>query len=239
MTLYYLPQDCIAFPPVEDAEPDGLLALGGDLSVPRLLAAYARGIFPWYNEGVPILWWSPDPRLILEPREYRISHRLRRFLNQRRFSVTVDTAFGRVIRGCAQAERPQGPGTWIIDDMVTAYIALHRAGHAHSVEVWAAGDEGGELLGAIYGVSLGRAFFGESMFFRRPNFSKVALAYLVRLLRHWEFHFLDCQQTTAHMLGYGAREIPRTEFRDRLESALEIPAEPGPWSFPVDMDRRF
>jgi leucyl/phenylalanyl-tRNA--protein transferase len=218
MPVFRLPHDLPVFPDPDEAEPEGLLAVGGDLGLPRLLTAYANGIFPWFNHGDPILWWSPDPRCILEPERLHVPKSLRRVLNSQRFRITVDQAFAEVMRGCAEAERPTGRGTWILPDMVRAYTEMHRAGFAHSVEAW----EGKELAGGIYGVSLGGVFFGESMFYRRPNASKVALVTLMRLLERWGFDFMDCQQTTRHALRFGAREVPRREFLQRLHQALDF-----------------
>ncbi len=216
----------IEFPPPNLAEPDGLLAIGGDLSVERLKLAYSLGIFPWFNLGDPILWWSPDPRLVLFPEEFRVSARLERTIRSRKFRVTFDTAFDRVIAACKRAPRPGQDGTWITEDMQAAYIRLHKAGFAHSVEAW----RGEQLVGGLYGVSLGAAFFGESMFARTPDASKVALAALVERLRAWEFHFIDCQVHTRHLASLGARDIPRAEFLQRLDHALERPTRSGNWA---------
>ncbi|SDB01748.1 leucyl/phenylalanyl-tRNA--protein transferase [Desulfonatronum thiosulfatophilum] len=216
----------IVFPPVENAEPDGLLAVGGDLTPERLFHAYSLGIFPWYAPGSPILWWSPDPRLVLFPEELHISSSLRKFLRRNAFQVSFDKAFKYVITRCATVPRPNGPGTWLVPEMRCAYIKLHEVGVAHSVEVW----EGGELVGGIYGVALGRIFFGESMFHTRANASKVALIHLVQRLRRWDFQVLDCQQTTQHMLRFGAREIPRTQFMTILEETATLPTIFGKWA---------
>lgn len=225
MPVYALGRQ-IAFPPVEMAELDGLLAVGGDLSPARLIHAYTLGIFPWYGPGSPILWWSPDPRLALFPEAFHVPRSLRRILNSRRFRITCDTCFAQVAVACAGMLRAQGPGTWLVPEMQQAYGLLHQAGLAHSVEVW----EAGELAGGLYGIALGRIFFGESMFHTRPNASKVALVELMRLLKAWKFQLLDCQQTTAHMLRHGAREIPRSLFLKLLQQALEHPGVVGSWS---------
>lgn len=217
--------DQIVFPPPEEAEPDGLLAVGGDLSSERLLLAYQLGIFPWYSERQPILWWSPDPRLVLEPEEFHVSRRLRQILNRGVFKVTFDQAFESVIRACASAPRPGQDGTWITPEMQEAYIRLHKEGFAHSVESWL----DGELAGGIYGVSLGRCFFGESMFSQKSNGSKVALARLVERLRAWDFHMLDAQMPTRHMISLGAKEIPRAAFLKRLKEALRSATIRGKW----------
>ena len=224
MPVYRLIQE-IVFPSPEDAEPDGLLAIGGDLSSERLLLAYQCGIFPWYSEGQPILWWSPDPRLILEPEEFHISHRLRQILKQRVFKITFDKAFESVIQACASVPREGQDGTWITPEMQQAYVRLHQQGFAHSVESWL----DAKLVGGIYGVSLGKCFFGESMFSDKSNASKVALATLVQSLKAWGFHMLDAQVTTQHLLSLGAKEIPRSLFLKRLEKALRFPTMKGKW----------
>ncbi len=208
------------FPPVEHASPEGLLAIGGDLSSRRLLDAYRHGIFPWYSAGQPILWWSPDPRAVLYPDRLRISRSLRKTLKQGVFTVTFDHAFESVIEACAAPRLVGGEpsaGTWITDEMKAAYIALHHEGYAHSVEAWS----GSRLAGGLYGVALGRGFFGESMFHRQTDASKAALAGLVNLLRRWEFHIIDCQLPSAHVMSLGAVEIPRSRFLEELAAALE------------------
>jgi len=197
-------------------EYNGLLAAGGDLSVPRLLAAYRRGIFPWFNPDEPILWWSPDPRMVLFPAEFKLSRSLKKRLARADTVVRVNTAFTRVMRECAAPRDCQG-GTWISETMIAAYTALHEAGHAHSIETWVTGKNGDELVGGLYGVALGRVFFGESMFTRRSDASKVALAHLVRWLHAHDFGVIDCQMNTAHLASLGAREIPRAEFSDLLD----------------------
>jgi leucyl/phenylalanyl-tRNA--protein transferase len=213
------------FPPPDYADPSGLLAVGGDLSTERLLEAYRLGIFPWYSDDQPILWWSPDPRFVLHLEEFHVSRSLRRKLNQGTFQVTADRAFDEVIAGCAAVPRPGQNGTWITAEMREAYNELHGLGYAHSVETWFEGN----LVGGIYGVSLGKAFFGESMFHRKTNASKVALAALVEKLKSWDFHFLDAQMTTEHMMSLGAREISRRLFLKQLGSALEHPTRRGKW----------
>lgn len=232
MPVFKLPRQ-IVFPDPALAEPDGLLAAGGDLSVERLLCAYRLGIFPWYNEGLPILWWSPDPRLVLEPGGLRISKSLRRTLKKRHFAVTLDRAFERVITSCATAERSGDvPGTWIVDDMKYAYVEMYNEGYAHSVEVW----EDDALAGGLYGVSLGKAFFGESMFFKKRDASKVALAYLAAALNIWRFDFIDCQVKTEHLIRLGAKEEPRSLFLKRLKNALASQTRRGPWHLPPDIE---
>lgn len=207
------------------ADEHGLVAWGGDLSLVRLLSAYASGIFPWYD-APPILWFSPDPRMVLRPAELRINRSLARTLRRGRYELRCDSAFGEVIRACAQAPRPGQDGTWINEDMIAAYEALHAEGFAHSVETWWEG----ELVGGIYGVSLGAAFFGESMFATQSDASKVALVGLIRRIESWGFDFLDCQVHTEHTERLGAREWPRSEFLAALERALESPTRRGRWS---------
>jgi leucyl/phenylalanyl-tRNA--protein transferase len=231
VSIFYLSPELIQFPDPNKSEPDGLLAVGGDLSPQRLYAAYRLGIFPWYGEDMPLLWWSPDPRCVLDLAELRAPRRLLRSLKGARLRATLDTRFEEVIRACAASKRQRGGGgTWILPEMIEAYCAFHEAGFAHSIEIW--DEEGVELLGGLYGVSLGRAFFGESMFYRRSPASKVALLSLAGLLKDWGFHFLDCQQTTEHVLTYGAREIPRREFLRRLGEALAGPTLRGRWIWP-------
>ena len=202
------------FPDPRQCEADGFLAWGGDLSPERLLSAYSSGVFPWASE--PIRWFSPDPRWVLEPHELHVGRSLRRLLRSGRLVVTCDTAFARVIECCASVPRPGQDGTWITDDFVSAYGTLHELGFAHSVETW----QQGELVGGLYGVSIGRAFFGESMFALAPDASKVAFSHLVDQLRRWEFAFVDCQVHTDHLARFGARPWPRVVFLERLEAAL-------------------
>ena len=203
----------LPFPPVERAlrSPNGLLAAGGELTVPRLLEAYRSGIFPWFNPGEPILWWSPDPRMVLIPSEFRISRSFAKILRNANYEVRTDTVFERVMRGCA-APRAAQPGTWIGEDMIAAYCELHQLGYAHSVETWM----DGKLAGGLYGVSIGRMFYGESMFSDVSNASKIALAHLSRQLERWQFGMIDCQMNTTHLAALGAREIPRSEFIAKL-----------------------
>ncbi len=213
------------FPPPRLAEDSGLLAIGGDLSESRLLLAYSMGIFPWYADDDPILWWSPDPRLVLFPGELKISRSLRQTIKKQIFKVTLDTAFEEVIGQCASVHRKDGGGTWITDEMKEAYIRLHQSGYAHSVEAWA--DQ--KLVGGLYGISLGSAFFGESMFTKKSNASKVAFISLVQQLVKWNITLIDCQLTTPHLLSLGSREIPRNKFLTMLKSALLKPAKKGKW----------
>jgi len=218
------------FPPVERAlvEPDGLLAAGGGLSVRRLLDAYSRGIFPWFSDGDPILWWSPDPRMVLPPRDLHISRSLRRRLRQRDFTVTADTAFDAVLDACA-GPRDGEAGTWLVPAMRRAYAALHQAGFAHSIEVWM--DDA--LAGGIYGVAIGRMFFGESMFSARTNGSKIAMAYLAAQLDHWGFPLIDCQLETEHLTSLGATLMPRAPFVREVARLVQEPPTPPVWSVDV------
>jgi leucyl/phenylalanyl-tRNA---protein transferase len=222
------------FPPVEQAlrEPNGLLAVGGDLHPLRLLSAYRQGIFPWYEEGQPVLWWSPDPRAVLFIREFRLRRSLRKRLRNARLRVTVDQAFESVMRACA-LPRPGQPGTWITPDMLKAYTTLHSMGWAHSVEVW---GSDGELVGGLYGLALGQVFFGESMFSLRPDASKIGLATLACQLQRWGFEMIDCQQTTQHLVSLGAREIPRAMFVERLAHDCELPDHIGRWQLDEDLE---
>jgi leucyl/phenylalanyl-tRNA--protein transferase len=222
MPVFELTEE-LAFPLPEHAEASGLLALGGDLSAPRLLLAYSMGIFPWYSEGQPILWWSPDPRLVLIPGELKVSRSLRQTIRKNTYSVTVDRAFSDVIRLCADIHRAHDGGTWITGEMAEAYTRLHRLGVAHSVESW----RDGELAGGLYGVALGAAFFGESMFSLSADASKVAFVALVRRLIRQGFRLVDCQVSTAHLKGFGARDIPRAEFMRLLRDTLGDPLDEG------------
>jgi len=215
----------IVFPPPEYAEPDGLLAVGGDLSLKRLLLAYSMGIFPWYSEGQPILWWSPDPRLVLLPEELKVSRSLGKTLRKQAFKVTFDRAFREVITSCARVHRRRQGGTWLTPEMVRAYCELFSLGFAHSAESW----QGGSLAGGLYGVALGGVFFGESMFSRAPDASKVALVALAGKLKMEDIDIIDCQVTTRHLVSMGAREIPRSEFLAILQRAVDKPWNPGRW----------
>lgn len=215
------------FPPIETAltEPNGLLAAGADLSPSRLVDAYRHGIFPWYGEGQPILWWSPDPRMVLHLSEFRVSRSLEKRLRRREFDVRVDTAFDAVVDACASVPRGQGGGTWITAAMIDAYRRMHRRGYAHSVEAW----RGDELAGGLYGLALGRMFFGESMFARQTDASKVALAGLVGWLRQRDIPLIDCQQETRHLASLGARPIPRARFAQHLRELIHSNAAPEGW----------
>ena len=209
----------LIFPPVDLAENDGLLAVGGDLSVERLVLAYSKGIFPWYSAGDPILWWSPNPRMVLFPDEFHCSKRLARTLRQDTFTVTFDRDFGRVIRGCADPRKSQSE-TWIVDDMISAYCELHQEGWAHSIECW----QHSKLVGGVYGVAIGGCFFGESMFSRVSDSSKVAFATLVTKLKGWQFDVIDCQVHSDHLRSLGAREIAGKKFSEILTRSILRPA---------------
>lgn len=220
------------FPPLETAlrEPDGLLAAGADLSPQRLLDAYQQGIFPWFNQGDPVLWWSPDPRMVLFPAELKVSRSLRKTLRAGRYQIRSDSAFRAVMQECAAARGAQ-VGTWITGGIVAAYTRLHELGRAHSVETWI----DGELAGGLYGVALGRMFYGESMFSREADASKIAFVHLVRQLQRWGFGMIDCQMKTAHLASLGAREIPRGEFAQRLTELTRLPDLNGLWHFDHDL----
>ena len=220
----------LRFPSVDVSTPEGLLAVGGDLHPERLLEAYRHGIFPWYDEDQPILWWSPDPRTVLFPDKLHISRSLKRSLRPSLFNVTLDRCFRDVMQQCA-GPRPQYPdgGTWITAEMLDAYTLLHKQGYAHSVETW----QDGKLVGGLYGVALGGAFFAESMFTRVPDASKVGLVSLVRQLQAWGFRLMDCQQSSPHVMRFGAEEIPRRDFLDHLATALTLPEKPGHWQFDI------
>ena len=225
----FLLSDTIEFPTPHLASEDGLLAVGGDLSQERLLLAYRMGIFPWFSNNEPILWWSPDPRLVLYPHEIKISKTLRKIIKKDVFSVTMDIAFNEVINQCAQVRLKKNQGTWIVKDMIDAYCNLHESGFAHSVEVW----QGGDLAGGLYGVSLGKCFFGESMFTRVSNASNIGLVKLLEHLKKLSFDMIDCQVATEHLTRFGARQIPRIRFLNQLEKSLKAPTIKGKWDYKV------
>jgi len=214
------------FPPLETAlaRPNGLLAVGGDLSPSRLIDAYRRGIFPWFNEGEPILWWSPDPRMVLFPQELKISRSLRKTLKRGNYEIRADSAFKQVMEACA-APRGDQAGTWIHAEMIAAYEKLHEMGMAHSMETWIEG----ELVGGLYGVGQGKMFFGESMFSRVSDASKIAFVHLVTQLQRWGFEMIDCQMKTEHLASLGAREISRKEFRQKLKELVHYPERGKKW----------
>jgi len=226
MALPWLGSPNVSFPDIDSAlsEPNGLLAAGGELSSARLLQAYRQGIFPWFEEGQPVLWWSPDPRMVLFPEDLRISKSLHKAMNKADYRVTMDTAFSEVIACCA-LPRGNSPGTWITAEIKSAYTQLFELGHAHSVEVWHAE----ELVGGLYGVALGQIFFGESMFSFRSNASKFALVRLVKQLQEWNYKLIDCQVSSEHLESLGAVEISRAEFRLQLQQLLPKTGQSAPW----------
>lgn len=223
MPVYVLSEKSVFFPDAALAEPDGLLAIGGDLTPLRLLEAYRRGVFPWYSDNSPILWWSPDPRCILLPAKFHVPRSLNKLLKKSLFRCSFDESFLRVIDGCSMNRKD---GTWIVPEIKEAYHRLHCLGFAHSVETW----KGENLVGGLYGVSLGSVFFGESMFFTEPNASKAALVFLVEQLLHQGISFIDCQQETANLLRFGAQAIARNDFLELLQKALESPTLQGKWT---------
>ena len=229
---YWLNLDDMDFPSVDLAlqEPDGLLAVGGDLSVDRLVNAYRHGIFPWYSDDQPILWWSPDPRLVLYPSQVKINRSLAKSLRKELFTVRFDTAFKDVIQACA-APRSDEEGTWITDDMQQAYLRLHEAGYAHSIECW----QDDKLVGGLYGIALGKVFFGESMFSRVTEASKIALVYLCAHLVKWQFSMIDCQVETEHLINMGAVSIPRCDFVQQLECEALLTSSQTTWSVDEDI----
>lgn len=221
----FLLSDDIEFPSPHLASKEGLLAVGGDLTQNRLLLAYRMGIFPWFSNNEPIMWWSPDPRLVLFPEEIRISRTLKKTIKKKMFRVTMDSAFVQVIHQCAQIRLQNGQDTWIVEEMINAYCKLHESGFAHSVEAW----HQGELAGGLYGVSLGGSFFGESMFTLVSNASNVAFVKLVEYLISLSFDMIDCQIATQHLIRFGAREVPRARFLEKLNESLKKPTLKGRW----------
>lgn len=225
MPVFQLSSEHHIFPPPELAEPNGLLAVGGDLSVARLVAAYRQGIFPWYGEGDPILWWFTSPRLILVPEKLHVSKRLGRYFKNSDLRLSINQDFDQIIYRCAAAPRRESEGTWITEEMIQAYRHLHRSGYAHSVECW----KDAELVGGLYGIGLGKVFFGESMFSAVPNSSKFALIHLVNFLISIDYRLIDCQMTTDHLVSLGAREIAGSEFRCLLDKYIATSTENGAW----------
>jgi leucyl/phenylalanyl-tRNA---protein transferase len=221
----YLLTDKLVFPPAEGASREGVVAVGGDFKPERLLLAYSQGIFPWPTEGMPLLWFSPDPRFVLRPREVHVGRSLGKVLRRDGFEVRFDTAFEAVIRACGLAPRPGQDGTWIQEDLIEGYLELHRLGYAHSVEAW----RGGALVGGLYGVSLGSCFFGESMFAAAPDASKVAFVTLLAHLERWGIGLVDCQVKTAHLARFGGREVSRRDFLVELRRRVAEPTRRGPW----------
>ena len=226
MPIYQLPKEPL-FPHPSEAVADGLLAVGGDLSPQRLVAAYASGIFPWYGDDDPILWWSPDPRLVLYPEKFKVSKSLQHKIKQKTFDIRVDFAFEEVINSCKRVPRKEQDGTWITGEMKEAYIKMHELGLAHSIEVW----EENKLVGGLYGLSLGKIFFGESMFHKRTDASKIAFYYLSRMAIKWQFSIIDCQVSNPHLLSLGAEEISRDLFLDILSESENTPTRQGRWNF--------
>lgn len=225
MPIYNLHPTYLGFPNPSEAE-DGLLAIGGDLSAERLLQAYSKGIFPWYSNNEPIMWWSPNPRCVLPLDKLKVSKSMKKVLKDNLFKVTFDTSFQQVIDNCKQVPRKEQEGTWITEEMLAAYTQLHQLGYAHSVEVWR--DK--KLVGGLYGVSLGKAFFGESMFSKQSNASKIALIKLRDKLKSWNFDFIDCQVYNDHLGSMGAEEIKREDFLLNLERSLRSESQIGLWS---------
>jgi len=223
--------DRLVFPPVHLAE-DGLLALGGDLRPERLILGYTQGIFPWYAENLPILWHSPDPRMVMSAGDLVIQRSLRKQIKRQPYRIAIDTAFEQVLMGCSAAPRPGQTGTWLIPEMVDAYGTLHELGFAHSIEAW----DGDQLVGGLYGVSLGAAFFGESMFAKAPDASKIAYSAIVRQLELWQIGLIDCQVHTDHLERFGAHEVPRQKYLELLKVALDEPTKRGRWSFEMSLD---
>jgi leucyl/phenylalanyl-tRNA---protein transferase len=227
--VYQLSNEINIFPDPDEAIDEGLLAVGGDLSIDRLLLAYSSGIFPWYSQNEPIMWWSPDPRFVLFPNDFKISKSLNKVVNSGKFIIKTDTAFEEVIKNCATIKRGHETGTWITTEMKQAYINLHNKGYAHSFEVY----NNESLVGGLYGVSLGKAFFGESMFHLIPDASKVALYFLVDTLKKWKFHFIDSQIYTNHLASLGGEEIPRKKYLILLQKALKYETIKGKWEIPI------
>jgi leucyl/phenylalanyl-tRNA--protein transferase len=225
MPLFRLSEQ-IDFPPAWLARSDGLLCIGGDLCPERLILAYQSGIFPWFSHNEPILWWSPDPRLILHPSEIRISRSLRKKIRKNPFTIKINTAFRQTIEACSKPRQNKDEGTWLVDEMIEAYISLHQMGYAHSLEAWYEDC----LVGGLYGISIGKSFFGESMFSRKPDASKVALVALAAHLDQHQFDLIDCQVTTEHLLSMGAKEIPRDHFLEILNRSIAAKVQDDVWT---------
>jgi leucyl/phenylalanyl-tRNA--protein transferase len=225
--MYWIPEDEIYFPDHTYADENGILALGGDLSPKRLILAYRNGIFPWFNEEDPIIWWSPDPRFVLYPKDLKVSKSMRKVLQKEEFQFTFDTDFGAVVQNCQEVKRNKQNGTWITNDMHEAYVKMHELGFAHSVEVW----QNGELVGGLYGVSFGKCFFGESMFAKVSNASKAGFITFVQNLANLGFDLIDCQTETAHLASLGAGFVSRNEFLKYLGSNNKEETWVGKWSF--------
>ena len=227
MPVYWLSEDKLYFPPAYLTNEEGILAIGGDLSPERLLLAYKHGIFPWFNPNDPIIWWSPDPRFVLFPNELKVSKSMRPYFNQQKFQVTVDQQFEEVMRACQTQRRDrQSGGTWITEGMVEGYVQLHQKGYAHSIEVW----DQDKLVGGLYGIGLGKVFYGESMFAKSSNASKFGFISLVKKLQELDFVVIDCQQETKHLTSLGGRSIPRMEFLKILQQNQKEITEVGDWS---------
>lgn len=227
----FLLSDNLTFPPAHFARKDGLLAIGGDLSQERLLLAYRSGIFPWYSPGEPILWWSPDPRLVIYPDEIHISRSLKKTIKKQHFQITTDNAFSQVIEACAKSRLDLNQQTWIVPEMIQAYQRLHQSGYAHSVEAWC----NGRLAGGLYGLALGKIFSGESMFTYNTDASKTAFVYLAAFVKALGFQMIDCQVRTQHLIRFGGREIPRRIFLNQLKKALEFNDLRGKWNLDQDL----
>ncbi len=229
MPVYRIPPQ-LWFPDPALAEPSGLVGVGGDVSPERLLLGYRRGIFPWYSIGQPILWFSPDPRMVLDTDHLVVPRSLAKRIRQQRFDIRLDTAFLQVLVGCAATDRPGQDGTWLTPALISGLLALHEQGYAHSVEAW----QDGELVGGLYGVAVGRLFSGESMFSLVPDASKVAFVHLVRQLEIWGFPRVDCQSYTPHLARFGAIDIPRARYLQELGPLVDAPGRPGKWAFDAD-----
>jgi len=232
MPIYML-TDELRFPPPEGASAEGIVAVGGDFRPERLLLGYAQGIFPWPSEGLPLLWFSPDPRFVLDPARLHLPRSLRKRMRKAPYEIRFDTAFDEVIHACASARRPGQRGTWIIEDLVDGYQSLHELGFAHSIEAWS----GDQLVGGLYGVGLGRVFFGESMFAHAPDASKCAFAVLIAQLLAWDFALVDCQVHTEHLERFGAEEWPRERFLRTLRSAVTAETRRGRWTLELDVEQ--